>query len=136
MVDKVEQLFQEQIASWPMLARGVEALKQAQTRVVDVNGYDVYVQHLPHRIVSTTAPVDASSVAKRPCFLCAANLPPEEKGIPFGSEYKIYCNPFPIVDHHFTIAHREHRSQRCPTYSMPRRRSAATTRPRGSVSRP
>ena len=112
MVDKVEQLFQEQVASWPMLARGVEALKHAQTRIVDVNGYDVYIRHLPHRIVSTTAAVDASSVAKRPCFLCAANLPPEEKGIPFGSEYKIYCNPFPILERHLTIVHNEHRPQR------------------------
>jgi ATP adenylyltransferase/5',5'''-P-1,P-4-tetraphosphate phosphorylase II len=111
MVEKIEQLFEEQIASWPMLARGVAALTHAQTRPVDVNGYTVYVRHLPHRIASTTAAVDAGTVANRPCFLCAANLPPEEKGIAFNSEYTIYCNPFPILDRHLTIVHRDHRPQ-------------------------
>ena len=27
-------------------------------------------------------------------------------------DFTIYCNPFPIVDHHLTIAHREHGLQR------------------------
>ena len=26
----------------------------------------------------------------------------------FDSDFTIYCNPFPIVDHHLTIVHREH----------------------------
>ena len=61
---------------------------------------------------STTAPVDRKSIAKRPCFLCAENLPPQEEGVQFDEDFTIYCNPFPIVDHHLTIAHREHRPQR------------------------
>src|SRR5215468_3224683 len=112
MLDAVEELFEQQIASWPLLARGTEALKRAQTRSVDVNGYEVIVRHLPHRIVSTTAAVDRDSVAKRPCFLCAANLPLEEKGLEFNSELTIFCNPFPILDRHLTVVHREHRPQR------------------------
>jgi hypothetical protein len=51
-------------------------------------------------------------VAKRACFLCPGNLPPEEKGIPFNSEFTIYCNPFPVLDKHLTIVHAEHRPQR------------------------
>jgi hypothetical protein len=39
-------------------------------------------------------------------------LPPEEDGLPFGSDFTIYCNPFPIVERHLTIAHQEHRPQR------------------------
>jgi hypothetical protein len=58
------------------------------------------------------AVVDPESVAQRPCFLCSGNLPPEEKGIPFDEHFTIYCNPFPIVDHHLTIAHKEHGMQR------------------------
>jgi len=40
--------------------------------------------------------------------LCAGNLPPQQEGIPFDSDFTIYCNPFPIVDRHLTIVHREH----------------------------
>ncbi len=112
MLEEVERLFQEQIASWPLLARGTDALKQAQTRAVHVNGYTVVVRHLPHRITSTTAAVDRESVAKRACFLCTANLPPEEKGLEFNSELTIFCNPFPILARHLTIVHRDHRPQR------------------------
>jgi galactose-1-phosphate uridylyltransferase len=44
--------------------------------------------------------------------LCAGNLDPEERGVPFGENYAIYCNPFPIVDRHLSVVHREHRLQR------------------------
>src|SRR4029077_5479578 len=43
---------------------------------------------------------------------CANNLPAEEEGLPFDENFTIYCNPFPIVDRHLTIAHREHGAQR------------------------
>src|ERR1051326_569567 len=112
MLEQVERLFEHQIATWPMLARGVASLKDARTRAVEVNGYRVQIRHLPHRISSTTAAVDRESVARRPCFLCAASLPPEEQGLVFNSDYTIYCNPFPILDNHMTIVHREHRPQR------------------------
>jgi len=32
--------------------------------------------------------------------------------VQFNNDFTIYCNPFPIVDHHLTIAYREHGSQR------------------------
>jgi hypothetical protein len=40
------------------------------------------------------------------------NLPPEEEGLQFNEDFTIYCNPFPIVDRHLTIAHRDHVLQR------------------------
>src|SRR6516162_8202621 len=112
MIQQIDQLFQEQVQSWPRLARGVEGLEQAQTRPVRIDWFDVFVRHIPHRVASTTAAVDPESVAKRPCFLCTGNLDPEERGIAFNSNYTIYCNPFPIVDHHLTIVHRDHGIQR------------------------
>src|SRR6185295_9353886 len=112
MLDKVLALFERQLAAWPLLRQGTERLKAVRTRDVLVNEYRVEVRHLPHRIASTTAAVDKASVAKRPCFLCAANLPPEEEGLPFNADFTIYCNPFPILDRHLTIVHREHRPQR------------------------
>ena len=62
-------------------------------------------------MVSTMASVDRESVAKRPCFLCAENLPAEEEGLQFDEDFTIYCNPFPIIDKHLTIVHRSHGPQ-------------------------
>src|SRR5215470_9876467 len=108
MLEQVEALFQQQLRSWPRLARGVEGLGRAQTRRVPIDWFEVFVRHIPHRVGSTTAAVDRESVAKRPCFLCSQNLDPEEEGIPFGTDFTIYCNPFPIVDRHLTIVYQEH----------------------------
>ncbi len=112
MIQEVEDLFLRQLRAWPQLSAGVEGLARATTRQVRIDWYDIFIRHIPHRMASTTAVVDRESVAKRPCFLCAANLPSEEEGLPFDENFTVYCNPFPIVDHHLTIAHREHRSQR------------------------
>jgi hypothetical protein len=112
MINAVEELFKRQTRAWPQLAKGVEGLARASTLPVRLDWFDVFIRHIPHRMASTTASVDGESVAKRPCFLCAANLPSEEEGLPFDENFTIYCNPFPIVDRHLTIAHREHGSQR------------------------
>src|SRR5689334_18745593 len=112
MSGEVEALFKRQTQTWPLLAKGVEGLAQAKTRRVQIDWFDLFIRHIPHRIGNTTAPVDSESLAKRPCFLCAENLPPEEEGLRFDSDFTVYCNPFPIVDRHLTIAHREHGPQR------------------------
>ena len=112
MINQVEELFQRQLRAWPQLAKGVGGLAHAKTRSVRIDWFDVFIRHIPHRMVSTTASVDRESVAKRPCFLCANNLPAEEEGLRFDENFTIYCNPFPIVDRHLTIAHREHGAQR------------------------
>ena len=111
MTDDIETFFQNQVKTWPRLTAGVEGLARAQTRPVRIKWFDVFIQHIPHRVSSTTAAVDRDSIAKRPCFLCAGNLDPEQNGILCGSRYTIYCNPFPIVDRHLTIVHREHKTQ-------------------------
>ena len=112
MNDEIDALFRQQLAAWPMLVRGVEGLARAKTRPVHIDWFDVFIRHIQHRVTSTTAAVDPASIRMRPCFLCAGNLSPEEKGIPFGPDYVLYCNPFPIVEHHLTIVHRHHRLQR------------------------
>jgi hypothetical protein len=111
MLNEIDSLFENQRQSWPRLARGVEGLANAQTRRTRIDWFDVFVRHIPHRVASTTAPVDRESVAKRPCFLCAGNLDPEERGVPFNEDYTIYCNPFPIIDHHLTIVYGKHENQ-------------------------
>ena len=67
---------------------------------------------MPHRVASTTAKVDAAAIAERPCFLCARNLPPEQRGLPWGDEWVLLANPFPIVGRHLTVVHRDHTPQR------------------------
>ncbi len=111
MIHRIEELFTRQVRAWPQLAKGVEGLARAKTRRLRIDWFEVFVRHIPHRIGSTAARVDRESVAKRPCFLCANNLPPGEKGVQVDENFMAYCNPFPIVDRHFTIVHREHRLQ-------------------------
>jgi len=111
MIREIEHLFQQQIQSWPLLAKGIEGLAQAKTRPVRIDWFDVFIRHIPHRVKSTTAAVDRASILKRPCFLCPQNQDPEEKGIAFG-DFILYCNPFPIVNRHLSIVHREHGAQR------------------------
>ena len=112
LVSDVDYLLAGQGSTWPMLARGLDGLRASRTRTEIVAGRPLLVRHIPHRIGSTTAPVDAASIARRPCFLCASNLPREQHGIPFDSEYALYCNPFPILERHLTIIHVDHRPQR------------------------
>jgi hypothetical protein len=112
MSHDIEELIKRQIQAWPQLAKNIEGLARATTRPVRIDWFDIFVRHIPHRVGSTTAPVDQESVARRPCFLCAGNLPAEEEGVHFDENFTIYCNPFPIVNRHLTIAHRDHGSQR------------------------
>ena len=112
MIKEIDELFRRQARAWPQLATGLEGLARAETRRIRIDWFYVYVRHIPHRVVSTTAPVDPESVAKRRCFLCAENLPKEEEGIRFGTDFTIYCNPFPILERHLTISHKDHRPQR------------------------
>lgn len=76
------------------------------------------VQFNPARIASTGAKVDAASLKKRACFLCAANRPAEQEGIEWtpatgsGHAYTILINPFPIFPRHLTIPDVNHTPQR------------------------
>ena len=111
MIQKIEELFDRQMRTWPQLAKGVAGLKHAKTRAVQIDWFTVFIRHIPHRMASTTASVDRESIAGRPCFLCPGNLPAEEEGVRFDDDFTIYCNPLPIVDNHLTVVHREHGRQ-------------------------
>lgn len=108
----VDALIAEQHEAWPALRDGYEMFQQIATKRVPVGDTEVVIQHNPRRIRSTAAAVDKTSVGERPCFLCAANLPPEEKGIPYGDDLIFLCNPFPVLDRHLTITHRQHIEQK------------------------
>jgi hypothetical protein len=112
LVPAVEALLAQQARTWPLLADGLAGLARAHTTWLYLDHSRVAVRHIPHRMRSTTAKVDATSIQARRCFLCLAHLPPEQRGIPFADEWMVLGNPFPILDKHLTIVHREHRPQR------------------------
>ncbi len=109
---RVAALLRQQQATWPLLRQATAALAQVETRKFEIAGATVIAQFNPQRIVSTAARVDAASISKRPCFLCPEHLPVEEKGLAFGAEFVILCNPFPVLPNHLVIAHRAHTPQR------------------------
>lgn len=113
--EQLYELFDAQMAEWPLAQKNYEELKQVQTKTVDFGRFAVKVQFNPARMVSSGAKVDAKTIAARPCFLCEANRPAEQKGVPFG-DYTILVNPFPIFPHHFTIPLNQHQPQQILPY--------------------
>ena len=112
MNQTIHELLTEQLASWETARNNYAALSEVQVKELNVNGIPYKVQFNPARIVSSGAKVDAKSIQERKCFLCPANLPPVQKGIPFGGHYNILVNPFPIFPRHLTVSEVEHVDQR------------------------
>lgn len=108
----VADLLEDQRRTWPLLRDGQAAWAQGRSRRVPVRQVEVVLQHNPGRLANTTADVGAASSGSRPCFLCPDSLPPEERGVAFGQELVVLCNPYPILDRHLSIAHRDHLPQR------------------------
>ncbi|HYM00640.1 MAG TPA: DUF4922 domain-containing protein, partial [Blastocatellia bacterium] len=111
---KVRALVNQQIESWPALRLGIKSLSLIEMKRIGIAGTrsEVVVQHNPGRIRSTAAKVDARSVATRKCFLCPENMPPEEKSIQYRQELMVACNPFPVLENHLSIVHRDHIEQK------------------------
>src|SRR5262249_674726 len=108
---RVAALLAQQHETWPMLRAGTVALAAAQYRSLQVNGSEVIAQYNPQRLVSTAAPVDATSIRARRCFLCAEHLPRQQGGLASAEHSVILSNPFPVLPNHLVIAARSHRPQ-------------------------
>jgi hypothetical protein len=105
---RVKALLAQQQETWPMLRQAAADFSEIEYKKLIVKGSEVFAQFNPKRIVSTAAPVDQAAIKQRPCFLCVENLPPEEKGISFGEELVVLCNPFPVLRDHLVISSRRH----------------------------
>ena len=112
MNETIQKFLTEQLADWETARNNYAALAGVQVRELNVCGVRYKVQFNPARIVSSGAKVDAKSIQERKCFLCPANLPAQQKGIPFGGHYQILVNPFPIFPRHLTIPDLNHTPQR------------------------
>ena len=99
--------FHNQLNQWKDVAKRFEELVGVQTREVG----SALAQFNPARLVSTGAKIDKATLAKRPCFLCEKNRPGEQIVLPFGNDFDILVNPFPILPVHFTIPSRHHQQQ-------------------------
>lgn len=108
---EVKRLLQEQLGEWELARLNFDALDKVRNKSFAFDGFDIKVQFNPARIQSTAAKVDPKSIKERKCFLCSSNLPTEQKGLPYGNEYTILVNPFPIFKEHFTIPTKAHVDQ-------------------------
>ncbi|WP_319503041.1 DUF4922 domain-containing protein [uncultured Draconibacterium sp.] len=99
---QIRQLLSDQKTEWELAGKNFAGLENVQMREFQFEGFSVKVQFNPGRIVSSAAKVDKKSIESRPCFLCAANRPAEQRGVTFG-DYEVLVNPFPIFPEHFTI---------------------------------
>jgi hypothetical protein len=108
----IARMLEQQRRTWALLAAGDASFGRIVSRWIEDGGSKVVVQSNPGRRTSTSAKVDAGSVAARPCFLCEENLPAEERGVAFGDALVAFANPFPIICDHLSIVSRTHVPQR------------------------
>lgn len=110
--EKTDDLFASQLRDWELAKVNYGLLSKVKTRRLDFDGFELLVQFNPERMRSSTAKVDAKSIEARPCFLCAGNRPPEQRGVTFENDLTILVNPFPIFPRHLTIPSEAHTDQR------------------------
>ncbi len=109
---RVNKLFESQLGEWKLARDNYHQLESVLVRTIFFHAYEISVQFNPGRITSSAARVDARSIEARPCFLCEKNRPPEQQGVPYGIDYIMLINPFPIFPRHLTIVSQLHTPQR------------------------
>lgn len=105
----------DQLSRWPLACDNFRALKNVQVREVEAGGLKVRLQHNPARMISSAAKLNKEDIAKRRCFLCRENRPPEQIMLKFegrkNKKYHILVNPYPIFPDHLVIAMDRHTDQ-------------------------
>lgn len=101
--EDVSRLIEAQFREWPVLRERYSALGRVWVKELGLGAARVKVQFNPERALSSSARTDRASLRQRPCFLCCANRPREQRGLPWGRDYQILVNPYPIFPRHLTI---------------------------------
>ena len=113
--DKIHKFVGDQLSRWPLACDNFRALKNVCVREMNVGGLTVKLQFNPARMISSAAKLDKEDIAKRRCFLCRENRPPEQIMLKFdgrkGKKYHILVNPYPIFPDHLVIAKNRHVEQ-------------------------
>lgn len=116
--EQIDELLERQLRSWPLLRDNYAALQDLPMRSVSLAHSEVILQCNFERRRSSAAPMDAASLAARPCFLCREHQPAEQEMVEWGGAYKIQVNPYPIFPTHLTIASLNHIPQRLEPRSI------------------
>ncbi len=113
--NRINKFVLDQLSRWPLACENFRALKNVRTREMDAGGLTVKLQHNPARMISSAAKLSKDDIARRPCFLCRENRPPEQIMMKFegrkGKKYHILVNPYPIFPDHLVIAANGHTPQ-------------------------
>jgi ATP adenylyltransferase/5',5'''-P-1,P-4-tetraphosphate phosphorylase II len=109
---KVEYMFEQQQANWNMAKNHYRQFGSVERKELAIGRFKAIVQHNPGRVRSTCANVNKVAIENRKCFLCANNLPDEQKGFTLLDKYLMLVNPFPIFERHVTISDFSHIPQR------------------------
>lgn len=109
--EKAVALVNHQKVNWPLAESNFKSLNDVKTRSFDFGHFRIDCQFNPGRIRSSAANTDAAVIEARPCFLCKKNMPTQQMGLPFKSDFTILCNPFPIFPYHLTIPLNRHEPQ-------------------------
>ncbi len=113
--NRISKFVGDQLSRWTLACDNFRALKNVQVREMEANGLTVKLQHNPARMISSAAKLNKEDIAKRRCFLCRENRPPEQIMMKFegrkGKKYHILVNPYPIFPDHLVIAANCHTDQ-------------------------
>ena len=110
-MEDVKDFFSRQLQTWPEAAKRYRDLSVVQQKTFTAGSVPLAAQWNPQRMVSTGAKIDASTLQKRPCFLCGKNRPKEQAVCSIHNGYELLLNPFPILPVHFTLPKTEHTPQ-------------------------
>ena len=110
--DKIEFMYRQQRETWNMARNHYRQFESIERRTIQFGDFKMILQHNPARVRSTCADLNKKVIKNRKCFLCAHNLPAEQKGFIIHHNYLMLVNPFPIFDRHLTISDFNHIPQR------------------------
>jgi hypothetical protein len=110
--DKIDYMYQQQRESWNMARNHYRQFESIERREIGFGTYKFILQHNPARARSTCADLSKAVIENRRCFLCASNLPEDQKGFAILNKYLMLVNPFPIFNQHLTISDFNHIPQR------------------------
>ena len=99
---QVNELLCKQFATWSLVFANYQALETVKSKSYSFEDFTLKVQFNPFR----------KNTPNSPCPLCANNLSVKQERVPFGRDYIVLCNPYPIFPSHFTIPARIHSPQR------------------------
>jgi hypothetical protein len=110
--DKIGYMYRHQRETWNMARNHYRQFELIERREIASGKFKFILQHNPPRARTTCADLSKTVIENRKCFLCASNLPDDQKGFIILDKYLMLVNPFPIFDQHLTISDFNHIPQR------------------------